>query len=287
LIIDDNVKIRGSLAKNLEQYGYESLMAHSGREAIELLPPRRIDVVLLDIVLGDESGLDLLVRLKSIHDTLPVIVITGYASIETAIRAIKVGAFDYLQKPLDLNKLIKTMENAIAMTELAVENLGLKRRLEQFTGSLVTESPKMRELCEAARRMALTDLPILICGENGTGKEVLADYIYFQSSRRARELQKMNCASFPETLLDNELFGHEQGAYTGADSRSRGVFARADGGTLFLDEIGDMALGTQAKILRATQNNEIRRIGGSENISVDVRFMAATNKDLEDLIRKG
>jgi DNA-binding NtrC family response regulator len=287
LIIDDNTKICRSLARNLEQYGYKSYVAYSGIEAIKLVSAKKMDIVLLDIVLENESGLDILTRLKSIDDRIPVLIITGFASIETAVRAIKNGAYDYFQKPLDLNKLMKTMENAIKIVELNNENQDLKERLEEFTGRIITNNPKMAELCDRAKKIAATDLPILLYGENGSGKEVLADYIHFHSARSAKEFHKVNCASFPESLLDNELFGHEKGSFTGADSFFKGVFERADKSTLFLDEIGDMSLSIQAKILRTIQNSEIRRIGGSQNIMIDVRFIAATNMNLEPLIKSG
>jgi DNA-binding NtrC family response regulator len=287
LIIDDNAKICRSLSRNLEQYGYKNYIANSGREAIELASTKRPDIVILDVVLGNESGLDILARLKSVDDRTPVLMITGFASIETAVWAIKNGAYDYLQKPLDLNKLMKTMENAIKIAELNDENQGLKKRLEKFTGRIITVDQPMMELCETAKKLAATDLPILLLGENGTGKEVIADYIHFHSERNSKEFHKINCASFPESLLDNELFGHEKGSFTGADSVFKGVFERADKSTLFLDEIGDMSLSIQAKILRTIQNSEIRRIGGSQNIDIDVRFIAATNKDLEQMITRG
>jgi len=287
LIIDDNIKICRSLARNLEQYGYKSHTACSGMDAIRLVSEKKMDIVLLDIVLENESGLDILTRLKCIDDRIPVLIITGFASIETAVNAIRNGAYDYLQKPLDLNKLMKTMENAIRLAELKDENQDLKKRLEEFTGRIITGNPQMIEICERARKIASTDLPILIYGENGSGKEVLADFIHFHSARSAKEFHKVNCASFPESLLDNELFGHEKGAFTGADASFKGVFERADKGTLFLDEIGDMSISIQAKILRTIQNSEIRRIGGGQNISIDVRFIAATNMDLESLIKKG
>jgi DNA-binding NtrC family response regulator len=287
LIIDDNAKICRSLARNLEQYGYKSFAAYSGIDAIKLISEKKMDIVLLDIVLENESGLDILTRLKSIDERIPVLIITGFASIETAVRAIKNGAYDYLQKPLDLNKLMKTMENAIKLVELNDENQDLKKRLEEFTGRIITGNPLMTELCNRAKKIATTDLPILLYGENGSGKEVLADFIHFHSARSAKEFHKVNCASFPESLLDNELFGHEKGSFTGADSFFKGVFERADKGTLFLDEIGDMSISIQAKILRTIQNSEIRRIGGSQNITIDVRFIAATNMDLESLIKKG
>ena len=210
--------------------------------------------------------------------------ITGYASIESAVQSIKIGAYDYIQKPLDFNKLLKIIENAVRLSELKEENRNLKERLIEKAPKIITQNSRMLELYEKAKKLAATDIPVLICGENGTGKEIIADFIHVNSKRSSRKMLKTNCAAFPENLLDNELFGHERGAYTGAVSVFKGVFERAHMSSLFLDEIGDMSLAIQAKILRVLQNKEIRRIGGDNVIQVDVRFIAASNKILEDLI---
>lgn len=285
LIIDDNVKLCKTLAQTFEHLGYLALYATNGEEAIEHISRQPIHVALLDIMLGEEDGLDVLPRLRRASKELPVIMMTGYASIETAVQSIKFGAFDYVKKPLDFEHLVKVVENAIQMSNLSEENEHLKIQLLDYVSPrIITRSPRMLEVCEKARKLAVTDLPVLILGENGTGKEVIADFLHIHSPRNARKMLKVNCAAFPETLLDNELFGHEKGAYTGANALFKGVFERADGSSLFLDEIGDMPLTIQAKILRTLQNHEIRRLGGNSTITIDVRFIAATNKEVTRLI---
>ncbi len=286
LIVDDQVKVYKSLARNFQHLGYHTTHATTGQEAVERFTEEAAHVVLLDIMLGKEHGIDVLKQFLSFAPTTPVIMITGYGSIDTAVQSIKLGAFDYVTKPLDFDKLGKIVENAIKMSHLSEENRQLKDQLLDLSPPIITQNTKMIELCQKAKKLATTTLPILITGENGTGKEVIADLIHLNSPRGSRKMLKINCAAFPETLLDNELFGHERGAYTGADSTFKGVFERADGRTLFLDEIGDMPLTIQAKILRTLQNHEIRRIGGDHTITVDVRFIAATNKDLKTLIKE-
>jgi len=287
LIIDDNIKLCKSLAQNFDQLGYRSHHAENSAKAFDILSQHPVGVVLLDIVLGKEDGVDVLERLLSRNSKLPVIMITGYGSIETAVKSVKLGAFDYVQKPLDFNNILKIVENALRVANLKSENQRLKNRIVALTDRIITHSRKMIDVCNKAKRLAETDIPILIIGENGTGKELLANFIHNNSKRSAYQISSINCAAFPETLLDNELFGHEKGAYTGADAAFIGIFEKADGGTLHLDEIGDMAPSTQAKILRTLQNNEIRRIGGNKSITIDVRFIASTNKDILGLIAQG
>jgi len=287
LIIDDNIKLCKSLAQNFDQLGYRSHYAENSAKAFDILSQHPVGVVLLDIVLGKEDGVDVLERLLSRNSKLPVIMITGYGSIETAVKSVKLGAFDYVQKPLDFNNILKIVENALRVANLKSENQRLKNRIVALTDRIITHSRKMIDVCNKAKRLAETDIPILIIGENGTGKELLANFIHNNSKRSAYQISSINCAAFPETLLDNELFGHEKGAYTGADAAFIGIFEKADGGTLHLDEIGDMAPSTQAKILRTLQNNEIRRIGGNKSITIDVRFIASTNKDILGLIAQG
>ena len=287
LIIDDNVRLCRSLARNFEHVGFSVFIATSTQEAVSRFSARRMDAVLLDIMLGDESGIDLLTRLLAVDKNVPVIMITAYASVESAVQSLKLGAFDYVKKPLDFDELLKAVQKACEFSRLRDENVRLRSRLKELSATIVTHDPRMETLLRKVEKLAATDLPVLICGESGTGKEVFADYLHAASSRSATPMVKINCVAFPETLLDNELFGHEKGAYTGADSVFKGLFEKADGSTLFLDEIGDMPLGIQAKILRFLQDREIRRLGGNETIRVNVRFIAATNKDLADLIRKG
>lgn len=267
--------------------GYRSHWACESAEAFTILKAHAVSAVLLDIVLGKENGMEVLQRLTAFDKNLPVIMITGYGSIETAVKAVKAGAVDYVQKPLIFNDLLKVVENAVKLADLTRENRQLKCRLFEFSDRIITQNRQMIDLCHKAKRLAATDMPVLIYGENGTGKELLAHFIHTHSNRNAKGLSCINCAAFPESLLDNELFGHEKGAYTGADCAFAGIFEKAHGGTLLLDEIGDMASSTQAKILRTLQSNEIRRIGGGKNIHIDVRFIASTNKNLRKLIDEG
>ncbi|GAK57251.1 two component, sigma54 specific, transcriptional regulator, Fis family [Candidatus Vecturithrix granuli] len=281
LIIDDNVKWCKSLAQNFVQRGYTPVYATTSTEAHDLLARTAIDLVLLDIMLGEENGVDLLKDILLLQPRLPVIMITGFGSIDTAVQSIKLGAFDYVTKPLEFDKLLQLVEHAM--------NVSCSRDYapESFASDfpeLITHNAAMLALCEKARKFAGTNLPILICGENGTGKEIIADVIHAHSTRSEKPMLKINCSAFPETLLDNELFGHEKGAYTGAETVFKGIFERAHGSSLFLDEIGDMPATIQAKILRALQNHEIRRIGSERVIKVNVRFITATNKDLRQLI---
>lgn len=286
LIVDDHLKLYKSLSRNFKHLGYQTVHAQNGQEALNLLAQEVIHVVLLDIMLGHESGITILDQMLTLNPRLPVVMITGYGSIDTAVQSIKLGAFDYVTKPLDFDKLVKIIENALHDSNLPEEHPRVKNREHEHSPQIITQNPLMLELHQKARKLAATDLPILITGENGTGKEIIADLIHFHSPRNTRKILKINCAAFPETLLDNELFGHEKGSYTGADATFKGVFERADQSSLFLDEIGDMPLTIQAKILRTLQNHEIRRIGGAHTITVDVRFIASTNKNLHDQIEQ-
>ena len=284
LIIDDNEKLCQSLARNFQDAGMEALCANTRAQAMEKFSDRKIVAVLLDIMVGEESGIDILVELKRVNPRVPVVMITGYATVDSAVQALKLGAADYVKKPLDFDVLHKIVSGAIRVSRLSEENSLLKRRLLDLSPKIGVRSPQMRELMEKVRKLAVTDLPVLITGENGTGKELIADALHEGSRRAMSRLIKVNCASFPESLLDNELFGHERGSYTGADSTFKGVFEQADAGTLFLDEVGDMPMTIQTKILRTMQNKEIRRIGGSRTLDVDVRFIAATNHPIEKLV---
>lgn len=286
-IIDDNEKLCLSLSRNFEQLGYLNQYKCSGLEALKELSLNDYDVILLDVSLGSESGVELLKRIKSIHADIPVIMITGYGTVESAVESLKNGAYDYIQKPLTFQKLLVIVENAIKLRQLNIENKNLKDKITDLAPKIITVNRKILEICKKAVKLAKTDLPILIQGESGTGKEGLAELIHFHSERNSGKFVKVNCSAFPENLLDNELFGHEKGAFTGAVSKFAGVFEQANGGTLLLDEIGDMSLATQAKILRTLQNNEIKRIGSEEVTFIDVRFIASTNKDLKSLISLG
>ena len=284
LIIDDNVEFSRSLSANLGRFGYHCYRATDYASARTTLANKLIDAILLDVLLGQQNGIELLPEILEVAPNLPVIVITGYTSIEGAVQAIKRGAHDYVQKPIQFDRLMKLLENAISHSSAKAENQSLRDRLVDTTTRITTRNSTMLDLVQKARKFAGSSLPILLCGENGTGKEIFADFIQVHSLRSSKAFVKTNCAAFPESLLDNELFGHDKGAFTGADEVFRGVFERASGGTLFLDEIGDMSAHIQAKILRVLQNCEIRRLGGSDSISVDVRFIAATNKNLKAML---
>jgi DNA-binding NtrC family response regulator len=284
LIIDDKIKVCESLAQNFRELGYISHWANSSSEAIRLFLNEKISAVILDVKLGEENGIDVLRHLLSLNSKVPIIMITAYATIETAVESIKLGAFDYLQKPINFDKLETVVKNAIRIKQLEEENLKFRSRLADFSSRMVTQSSEMLELCRKARQLAATDLPILICGESGTGKELLADFVHSCSRQSCNQIVKINCSAFAESLLDNELFGHDKGAYTGADATYQGVFERAHNSTLFLDEIGDMPLSIQSKILRTLQDKELRRVGGKTAIKMNVRFIAATNKNLQALL---
>ncbi len=284
LIVDDKIRVCESLGQNFKQLGYVCRYATNGSEAIGRFLNESLSAVILDIKLGDENGIDILKSFVGLNRSIPVIMITAYATIETAVESIKIGAYDYLQKPINFDRLIKVVENAIRLKELQEENLKFRSMLSDFSTRLITKNKTMLELCRKAKQLAATDLTVLIYGESGTGKELLADFIHSYSVQPCNPIVKINCSAFAESLLDNELFGHDRGAYTGADTTFKGVFERADGGTLFLDEIGDMPQLIQSKILRTLQDKEIRRLGGKNNIKVNVRFIAASNKNLRKLM---
>ncbi|MBN2736525.1 MAG: sigma-54-dependent Fis family transcriptional regulator [Spirochaetales bacterium] len=281
LIIDDNEKICKSLIQNFKQYGYENHYATNSQDAYALIMKHHIDLIILDIVIGEENGLEILKNILALNQNIPVIMITGFGTIETAVQSIKMGAFDYVQKPLNFERLLKIVENALKLSALSQENLKLKKRLIEMSQEMITQDHQMIELCAKAKRLAATDIPILITGENGTGKELLADYIHYQSPRNASKLIKINCVAFPEHLLNNKLFGHQQTTESGNLTSHMGVFEKAEKSTLLLDEIGDMPLAIQAKILGFLQNKEINRVGANENIKVNIRLIAVTNKNLE------
>lgn len=272
-IIDDNEKLCESLEMNLMHLGYKCDFRTNSQSSLDFLENENPDLILLDLSLGDENGLDILKNIKIRKPIIPVIMITGFGTITTAVEAIKAGAVDYIQKPLNFSHLLKIIENTIKLEPGKVSE------------SFITQSPEMKKLLNKAEKLAQTDFPVLITGESGTGKERLAHFIHENSNRKNKKLQIINSAAFPESLLDNELFGHEKGAYTGADTDFKGIFERSDSSTLFMDEIGDMTLQTQVKILRTLQNNEIRRIGGNDIRKIDVRFIGATNRDLLELMQ--
>lgn len=282
LIVDDNERLAKSLKRNFELQGHTCVIAASIVDSLVHIENDSIALILLDIRLGGESGLDLLDNLHERGSSIPVVIITGNATLETAIGAIRKRVIDYIRKPIDFDELYTICRPFITAEDTSFHSD------EPNTASMIqTLDPTFRRVISAARKIAKTDIPILITGESGTGKELLADYIHHVSNREALPMYKVNCASLPESLLESELFGHTRGAFTGATKDREGIFEKANGSTLFLDEIGDMPVSHQAKILRVLQNKEVRRVGGSDVVHVDVRFMAATNKSIEDEINRG
>jgi two-component system, NtrC family, nitrogen regulation response regulator NtrX len=286
LIIDDEASIRQSLSGALKDEGYRVTAAASGPAGIEAMRQERPDAVLLDIWMPDMDGLEALKLIKSEWPDQIVLMMSGHGTIETAVRATKLGAFDFIEKPLSLERILVSLQNVSSVQDLARENVALRRQIQK-TRTLVGQSPAMRTIQDLIRRVAPTTGSVLITGENGTGKELVAHSIHALSPRYNKPFVEVNCAAIPEELIESEMFGHEKGSFTGATALRRGKFDLAHGGTLFLDEIGDMSLKTQAKILRILQEQKFERVGGSQTISVDVRIVAATNKDLKIQIGRG
>ena len=286
LVVDDEASIRESLQGILGDEGYEVATAASGEEGLSAVEAEDPDLVLLDVWLPGKDGVDTLQALKQTHPELPIIMMSGHGTIETAVRCAKLGAYDFFEKPLNLDKVLLGIANALRTSRLAQENRYLRAQSVR-THAMVGSSPALEELREQIRIVAATRASVLITGENGTGKELVARAVHAGSRRRDGPFVEVNCAAIPEDLIESELFGHEKGAFTGAAARRRGKFDLADGGTLFLDEIGDMSLKTQAKILRVLQEMRFERVGGGRTHEVDVRVIAATNKDLEEEIRQG
>jgi two-component system nitrogen regulation response regulator NtrX len=286
LIIDDEASIRQSLTGALKDEGYRVNVAASGKEGLESLRSDRPDAVLLDIWMPEMDGLECLKQIKATWSDQIVIMMSGHGTIDTAVRATKLGAFDFIEKPLSLERLLVLLQNVSGVQDLARENQALRKQVQKGR-TLVGESPGMRHIQSLIRRVAPTTGSVLITGENGTGKELVAQSIHSLSPRYNKPFVEINCAAIPEELIESELFGHERGAFTGATQLRRGKFDLAHGGTLFLDEIADMSLKTQAKILRILQEQKFERVGGSQTIQVDVRIVAATNKDLKTEIQRG
>jgi DNA-binding NtrC family response regulator len=287
LLIDDNEQLSEVLKDNFSFVGHYMFFASNSKKGFGILKKEEIHVILLDIRLGDENGVDILKKIKVLYPNIPVIMITGFATIDVAVNAMKHGAYDFVKKPINFNTLCARIDTVTNNIKFKKENTNLKKRIQEKGTSLVSNNDKYNEVICRAKKLSASNISILIIGENGSGKEILADYIYNNSNRISEKFIKINCAAFPETLLDNELFGHEKGAFTGADTGFTGVFEQADKGTLLLDEIGDMPLTLQSKILRVLQNQEIRRIGGKSTRKIDIRFIASTNKDLSKLVDEG
>ncbi len=286
LIVDDEQAILRSLANILEDEDYEVVTALSGEEGLEKAEAEDPDLIMLDVWLPGIDGIATLGLLKEKFPALPVLMMSGHGTIETAVKATKLGAFDFIEKPLNLDKVLLEVEQALSTSKLLQENLFL-RDLAVSSTEMVGDSRTMKELREQIAIVGPTRATVLITGENGTGKELVAKAVHGSSKRNDAPFVEVNCAAIPENLIESELFGHEKGAFTGATNRRRGKFDLADGGTLFLDEIGDMSLPTQAKILRVLQEMRFERVGGSRTYDVDVRIIAATNKDLEREIKEG
>jgi two-component system nitrogen regulation response regulator NtrX len=286
LVVDDEAGVRASLTGILRDEGYAAEAVESGEACLAALEKERWDLLLLDVWLPGIDGIETLSRIRTLAPDLPVIVISGHGSIETAVRAVRMGALDFVEKPLSLEKTLVVVKNALRQGRLEAENRALKQQVEQ-RWVMVGESPALRRLRAEIAQAAPSNGRVLIFGENGTGKELVARNIHVQSLRAAGPFVEVNCAAIPEELIESELFGHVRGAFTGALAAKKGKFELADAGTLFLDEVGDMTLKTQAKVLRALQEQRIEPVGGSGSVTVDVRVIAATNKRLEEEIRRG
>jgi DNA-binding NtrC family response regulator len=289
LIVDDELSVRDSLAKWFAEEGYEVGTAESASEALTRVAETTYDVALVDIKMRGTDGIELQRRLHEIYPDMLVIIMTGYASVETAIAALKNGAYDYVNKPLDPDEMAHIIAKAMSHRQTQQENVRLKETVADLAhpADMIGQSSAMKRVFEAIETVAPTDATVLITGESGTGKELVARAIHAASNRRYHPMVVIHCGALTETLLESELFGHEKGAFTGAQYRKKGKFEIAEGGTVFLDEIGDISLKTQTDLLRVLQEHEIVRVGGNQTIKVDFRIIAATNKDLEQLIEEG
>jgi len=288
LLIDDEASIRRTLKEILEFEKYQVLEAPDGFSAIDIFKKSSIDIVLLDIKMPKMDGLEVLDFLQEINPEVPVIMISGHGNIDTAVEAVKKGAFDYISKPPDLNRLLITLRNAQERHSLVVETKSLKRKISRAgLQDIIGECPQIIAVKETIQQIAPSEARVLITGPNGSGKELVAKWIHEGSQRNNASLIEVNCAAIPSELIESELFGHEKGSFTSAHKQKLGKFEQAHGGTLFLDEIGDMSLSAQAKVLRVLQENTLSRVGGEKDIKVDVRIIAATNKDLHEEIAAG
>jgi len=286
LVVDDEAAIRDSLRMILEYEGYDVVEAASGPEGVAMAERESPDLVFLDIKMPGMDGLEVLQRIKAANDAVPVVMISGHATVTTAVDATKLGALDFIEKPLASERVLVTIRNALDRTRLADENRSLKRVME-VRHQIVGESPHLKKVMDAIRRASPTNATVLIGGESGVGKELVARAIHRNSLRGRERFVQVNCAAIPDDLIESELFGHEKGSFTGATEKQIGKFEQADKGTIFLDEVGDMSLKTQAKVLRVLQEGEVERLGSARTIKVDVRVLAATNKNLDEEIEKG
>jgi len=289
LIVDDDAAMRQMLASLFREQGFEVRDAGSATEALELASETEFDAVLSDIKMPGKSGIELVGELRQLRPETPVVLMTAFGSIDSAVEAMRAGAFDYITKPFEPDAVLFTLERAVERRALEEENRRLRRAVDQTSsfGDLIGESPAMREIFALIRKVAHGRSSVLISGESGTGKEVVARTLHYHGSRADKPFVPINCTAIPEGLLESELFGHVRGAFTGAHASKRGLFEKANGGTLFLDEIGDMSLGLQSKLLRVLQDGQIRPVGGTQATKVDVRIVTATNKDLQQEMEDG
>ncbi len=285
LIIDDEKSIRNTLKEILEYEKYEVELAENGLSGLEKLKKTKYDIILCDIKMPEMDGMDVLQKILEQETDTPVIMISGHGNIDTAVEAIKKGAFDFIEKPLDLNRLLVTIRNAMDKSQLITETKVLKKKISKKY-QMIGNSPAILKVKEIIEKVAPTDARVLITGENGTGKEVAARWIYEKSNRANAPFIEVNCAAIPSELIESELFGHEKGSFTSAHKQRSGKFEQANGGTIFLDEIGDMSLSAQAKVLRALQENKISRVGSDKDININVRVIAATNKNIKQEIEE-
>jgi DNA-binding NtrC family response regulator len=289
LLVDDEENMRKSLGALLRKEGYHVETASSSKEAIELATKSFFSLLVIDLKLGEASGIETYLRIKKGNPHILAIIITGHASVESAIGAIRAGAYDYLVKPFRPEEMLLTVKRALDYQKISEENIYLRRELKgKFRlDNIIGKSPQIEKVLQMAKKIAGSDVTVLLRGESGTGKELIARSIHYMSPRRERRFFAISCGAIPETLLESELFGHEKGAFTGAVTRKKGFFEAADGGTILLDEIGDLPLTTQMKLLRVLQEKEFQRVGSTETIAVDIRVISATNKDLEKEVREG
>ena len=289
LVVDDDMAHANMLKTLITDWGYEVDLADDGTSGIQKVENSSFDMVLMDMKMVKMSGMEALQRIKHYNPSLPVIIMTAYSSVQTAVKALKIGAYDYLTKPLDFDKLKLTIDRVFESILLKTENADLKNRLQEkgFHHELIGTSPAMLALLDTIQMVAPTDASVLVTGESGTGKELISSAIHFNSPRKHKPFVRINCAAITPTLLESELFGHDKGAFTGADKRRKGKFLLADTGSILLDEIGEMDFSMQAKLLRVIQEKEITPVGSDQNIKTDVRVIAATNKNLKEMAEQG
>ena len=289
LVVDDDPGHLTALKTIIKSWGYMVSSTDDGTHAVENVKERPFDLILMDVRMAQMSGIEALKKIKNYNPAIPILIMTAYSSVDSAVEALKAGAYDYLTKPLDFEVLKLTLERALEHTGLKEENKYLKDKLsaDYELKNIIGRSRPMKELIDMLAMVAPSEATVLITGESGTGKELVAKSIHHNSSRKGHPLVVVNCAALTETLLESELFGHEKGAFTGADKRREGLFMKANRGTIFLDEIGETSATMQAKLLRVIQEREIQRVGGDETLNVDVRILAATNRNLEEDVKEG